>query len=121
MGLGLKRPSKPHLTLKWVQYEEDDRLDVVKCIRVYMQRMEQVRAKEDQLLISYTKPHRAVQTCTIAWWLKCVMESAGIEVDKYKAHSTRAAATSKAKKLGLSVEQIVERANWSRVTTFKKF
>ena len=31
-----KRPSKPHLTLKWVQYEEDDRLDVVKCIRVYM-------------------------------------------------------------------------------------
>ena len=49
------------------------------------------------------------------------MESAGIEVDKYKAHSTRAAATSKAKKLGLSVEQIVERANWSRVTTFKKF
>ena len=83
--------------------------------------MEQVRAKEDQLLISYTKPHRAVQTCTIARWLKCVMESAGIEVDKYKAHSTRAAATSKAKKLGLSVEQIVERANWSRVTTFKKF
>ena len=46
---------------------------------------------------------------------------AGIEVDKYKAHSTRAAATWKAKQLGLSVEQIVERANWSRATTFRRF
>ena len=69
-----KRPSKPHMTLKWVQFEGDDRLDVVKCIRVYIHKMEQVRGKEDQLLISYVKPYRAVQTCTIARWLKCAMQ-----------------------------------------------
>ena len=49
------------------------------------------------------------------------MRSAGIDVGKYKAHSTRAAATSKARQLGLSVEQIVERANWARATTFHRF
>ena len=39
----------------------------------------------------------------------------------YKAHSTRAASTSKAKAQGLSVEQITQKANWSRAITFFKF
>ena len=116
-----KRPSKPHITLKWAQYDEDSKLDVTRSLRTYVERTGQLRGKEDQLFISHTKPHKAVETCTIARWLKGVMESVGIDVGKYKAHSTRAAATSRARQLGLSVEQIVERANWSRATTFHKF
>ena len=116
-----KRPSKPHITLKWAQYDEDSKLDVTRSLRTYVERTGQLRGKEDQLFISHTKPHKAVETCTIARWLKRVMESVGIDVGKYKAHSTRAAATSRARQLGLSVEQIVERANWSRATTFHKF
>ena len=46
------------------------------------------------------------------------MEKAGIDTDKYKAHSIRGASTSKANKGGLSAAQIMQRANWSKARTF---
>ena len=49
------------------------------------------------------------------------MAKAGIDTSKYKAHSTRAAAGSKAKAQGLSTEQIVKKANWSNARTFYRF
>ena len=49
------------------------------------------------------------------------MTAAGIDTDKYKAHSTRSAATSKAKAVGLSVSDIIAQANWSRASTFSRF
>ena len=49
------------------------------------------------------------------------MKQSGIDTDIYKAHSTRAAATSKAKAQGLSTEQIITRANWSKTETFFRY
>ena len=49
------------------------------------------------------------------------MQLAGIDTTKYKAHSTRGAATSKAKTIGLSAKEILERANWTRELTFKRY
>ena len=45
----------------------------------------------------------------------------GIDTSVYKAHSTRSACVSKAKSQGLSVDQILQRANWSQANTFYKF
>ena len=50
-----------------------------------------------------------------------IMGLAGVDLSIYKAHSTRSASTSKSKAEGLSVEQIVQRGNWSGSGTFKKF
>ena len=35
-----------------------------------------------------------------------------IDVRKFQAHSVRDASTSKAKKFGMSTQQIIERKNW---------
>jgi hypothetical protein len=49
------------------------------------------------------------------------MELAGIDISIYKAHSTRSATTSKAKIIGLSAQEIMQRANWTRESTFRRF
>jgi len=49
------------------------------------------------------------------------MALAGINTSVYKAHSTRAASTSKALAQGMSTQQIVKCANWDRASTFNKF
>ena len=49
------------------------------------------------------------------------MASAGIDVSHYKAHSTRAASTSAAARVGVSTAQILLTADWSSANTFSKF
>jgi len=66
-------------------------------------------------------PHKPVVTSTISNWLKSVMTVSGIDTSTYKGHSTRAAATWKAKAAGLSVSEIVKAANWTNARTFHRF
>ena len=49
------------------------------------------------------------------------MAKAGIDVVTYKPHSIRAAATSKAVKVGGNLEQILKIAGWNNATTFARF
>ena len=49
-----------------------------------------------------------------------VLTLSGVETSIYKAHSTRAAATS-ATKRNLSVDEILRTAGWSNATTFENF
>ena len=77
--------------------------------------------QQEQLLLSHCKPHGPVVTCTVSRWLKELMSQAGIDTTVFKGHSVRGAATSKAKALGLSTEQILARANWKGAATFYKF
>jgi hypothetical protein len=58
---------------------------------------------------------------TISRWVREFLHQAGVDTEKFKAHSVRGATTSKAKKEGLSVEMIVQKANWSNAKTFQKF
>jgi site-specific recombinase XerD len=105
------------------QFQEDPSLDVVECIRAYIRRTHSWRltTRQHRLLLGIVAPHNPVCTSTISNWLKQMMEAAGIDVTAYKGHSTRAAATSKARAGGLSVAEIVKRANWKRASTFEKF
>lgn len=117
----MRAGQKPH-TVTLVQYEKKE-LDVVSCVRAYVRRTHSWRTTKEKhkLLLSTIPPHKPVATSTIANWLKKVMTAAGIDTDKYKAHSTRSAATSKAKAVGLSVSDIIAQANWSRASTFSRF
>ena len=49
------------------------------------------------------------------------MSPAGINTEIYKPHSTRAAATSKAKKKQVPLNIITQTAMWSQSSTFAKF
>ena len=66
------------------------------------------------------KPDGPVSSAMISRWLKDLMSLAGIDTDKFKGHSVRGATTSKEWNAGLTVEQILEKANWSGVNTFLK-
>ena len=72
-------------------------------------------------LLSFCKPSKPVSTDTIARWLKKVLENAGIDINKYGAHSTRAASTSAAKAANVSVKTIMDAAGWANAGTFSKF
>lgn len=112
---------KPH-TITLQSFQETE-LDVVTCCRAYIGRTFHWRKTETQhqLLLGTVSPHNPIKSCTVANWLKRIMQAAGLDTEMFKAHSTRAASTSKAKMEGLSVTDILQQANWSRAGTFTRF
>ena len=80
-----------------------------------------MRAGETQLFISHVKLHKAVKPCTISKWILGLLELLGIDINTFEAHSTRAAATSKATSLGVSLAEVLKRGRWSNSSTFQKF
>ena len=108
------------MKLSFETYPEEPLLDIVSTLRCYIKATESLR-KDQQLLISYTKPYRALTTSSVSRWIKTVMEMAGVNIETFKAHSVRGACTSKASAKGLATGQIMKLANWKRSSTFKRF
>ena len=118
------RPNKPFRKIALYAFSDNVKLDVVTCLCAYLHKTEVLRTdqlKKKRLFIGYTKPHSPVAPCSIARWIKIGLRQAGIDTNVYKAHSTRAASSSKAVAQGLSTEQIMKHANWARASTFQKF
>ena len=112
-----KRPS-PIVTLPSFG---DKSLCIVHILREYLLRTNDLRNFENQLIISYCKPFKAVSTETISRWIKKVMYEAGIDVEIFNAHSTRSASTSAAVQNNMNVEDILKTVGWSNAATFAKF
>ena len=108
-------------TLVLKPFDECRKLCVVRTLRVYLRRTGKLRGQEKQLLVSFARPHRAISRDTLARWTLLVLDMAGIDVDKYKSHSTRGATASAAKRLGLSLNQIMRHAGWKAVESFSRF
>ena len=80
-----------------------------------------MRRGQSQLLINHVEPFNPVSIDTISRWVKQVLESAGIDINKYSAHSSRAASSSSCKAKGLNIAEIMKRAGWSNSSTFARF
>lgn len=91
----------------------------VKTLVYYISKTKNLR-KANKLFVSF-KTYKAVKSCTISRWLKLVLHLSGIDTEKFKGHSYRAAASSKARKAGMSVNEIMKTANWSSANTFRKY
>ena len=106
-------------TLELHEYLPDQTLDPVACLRTYLRRTTDWRTDEGdcKMLRSTRPPHKGLATSTISNWLKTTIHAAGIDTD-FKGHSTRAASTSKANLKGLSVKEILAKANWSSANMF---
>ena len=87
----------------------------------YLSRTKPLRGNVKQLLISFVKPYKSVCTSTISRWIRLVMSYSGVNVDQFKPHSVRAAATSKAKANSVPIDRIMDTAGWSSRSTFAKF
>lgn len=117
----VQKPGNPIPNIKYFKFTESKSLCVCHTIDMYLDRSKSWRKGETQLLLSYVNPHNKVQTDTVSRWIKEVIALAGIDTSVFKAHSTRAASTSKASNSGVSLKEIVKRGYWSNESTFQKF
>lgn len=92
---------EPLSVIRFAKFAADTRLCPVRCLKTYIQRTKDRRGKIDQLLILTVKPYRAVGRQTVSNWVKKMLARAGIVTAKYKAHSTRSAATSDVARKGI--------------------
>ena len=113
---GYKAPS---VILK--AYPADSSLCVVTCLKEYLKRTKPLRGSETKLFISFVKPYKHISRETISRWIRSVMETAGVDTQVFKPHSTRSAATSKAKAACVSVHDILQTAGWSPSRCFDLF
>ncbi len=115
------KPGKHLAPLELLEFREEKKLCVVTHLTEYLERTRVHRMEHSQLMLSYIKPFKPVSKDTIPRWVKLVLKSAGIDVQKYSAHSSRAASTSMCQAKGLNLEEILKTAGWSNAGTFAKF
>ena len=107
--------------LEFLAFPHDKKLCIVSHLKEYLQKTGNVRGPEKQLLISFTKPHKAVSCDTISHWIRSFMKSAGVNTEKYSSHSTRAASASHLAAKNFDIKDIMSAAGWSKEETFKRF
>ena len=88
-------------------------------MKEYLKRSSLFRGTKCTLLLSYMKPHKEISKDTIARWIKVILSRAGIDVSQFGAHSVRLATTSKAKLNSVPIDNILGKAGWSNVKTFR--
>jgi hypothetical protein len=115
-----KEPGEAEICLN--RFTPDSRLCIVTLMEYYLSRTEPYRkVSDDRLILVYIKPHRPATVDTIRRYILCVMERAGIDIAIFKPHSTRAAATSAAKRRNVPISSIMANAMWKSSSTFAKF
>ena len=68
-----------------------------------------------------SQPH-SCKPSTVAKWVTEILTSAGVDTKIFKAHSTRAAASTKAVEQGSTIEGVKEHGNWSHKSqTFERY
>ena len=73
-----------------------------------------------KMFLSIIKPYKAISSSTVARWLKCLLESAGIDTSVFNAHPVRGA-SSTAANLGITTNDILKAADWSFESVFQRF
>ena len=123
-GLTKTRRAGQSILSTYPSFPEIAKLCPVTTLQQYEDRTASFRAKnskDNPLFLSYCKPFKPVGSATIARWLKYFLQLAGIDTTAFKAHSTRAAATSAAHVAGVSVADIMKATDWMRESTFRRF
>ena len=114
-------PGRAQPVLRLPRFVADSTLCVATVLDEYIVRTSSLRGEEQQLFISYAKPHHRVSKDTISRWIKTVMQKAGVDTTIFKPHSSRAASTSKARNCNVSLPVIMKAASWSSDCVFNTF
>jgi len=101
-------------------FVHDTRLCIFHTLTAYLDRTKDLR-KSSKLFISTVKPYQGVSKDTISRWIHSTMRQAGIDVSVFRPHSTRAAAVSAARRKGVELQHILDKAGWSNEETFAMF
>ena len=121
----VQKYTRPGKSLKPILYKKcshNSKLCVVQCMQKYLEKRRNLFSKDVKpLFITHGTPHKPATYDTISRCIKNELHKAGIDTDIYKPHSCRAAAVSKAKQIGILLQDIVNRGSWSSDSTFKKY
>ena len=71
--------------------------------------------------MSYIRPHQPISGASLSRWLKDIISRAGIDTSIFKAHSVTGASASAAYDRGASLQDILDLADWSTDSTFRRF
>lgn len=115
------KPGRHQQPIEFLAFEQDTALCIVLHIKEYLKRTSPHRNNQTQLLLSYVKPFKPISKDTLSRWLKETLSQAGIDVNMFSGHSTRAASTSAAEAKGIPIQCIMNSAGWSNSNTFTKF
>ena len=74
-----------------------------------------------KLFVAIVKPHKPIASCTIARWLWEMLKLAGIDVSIISGHSVRGASTYAAAGAGITMNDIMQAADWSSELVFRNF
>ena len=122
---GLAKQSQPGKTRGMVplsdsEFEPDERLCPIRCLKEYLTCTEALRNKHSQLFLAIPAPHGPVASSTIARWLKDVLQLSGVDTSCFSAHSTQGASTSAAALSGMTMADIMQRASWPQRSTLSQ-
>lgn len=115
------RPGYTPPVIKLMAYAPDRRLCVLTTLKEYLLRTHSLRGDESQLFISYVKPHKKISKDTLSRWIKLIMKKSGVDMDVFCPNSFRSASTSAAKRMEITVDDIMKVAGWSTEKTFAKY
>ena len=101
-------------------FKDNPKLCVALVLKEYLKRTKTLR-NSSSLFITFIRPYKPVSRDTISRWIKTVMSDAGIDVQKFSAHSTRGASTSQAARRNVPLGTILKTAGWTNECTFAKF
>ena len=124
VGLSKTHRSGPPHEVTYFAFKECEAICPVATLEAYEWRTADLCTPDQDtnpLFIGCIKPHKPVTSSTISRWIRNLMKASGIDVSIFKSHSTRAALTSAATNLGVSVKDIMKMANWTSESTFKRF
>lgn len=103
-------------------FQDQPELCVASTLEAYIEKTKSSRKSVKELFITCKKPFRAASTQTLARWIKITLKNSGIDTSLFKAHSTRHASSSAAKRNGINVEIIRQTAGWTEKSlVFTKF
>ena len=88
--------------------QDNKNLCVCKALDDYLEKIASLRDEETNLLIATIEPHRKVAESTVSRWLKDVLQLSGININIFKAHSTRSVSNSKAFLKAASIEETMK-------------
>ena len=114
------RVNRNSLRIHLKEYSDNPALCPCSTLKRYIERTFFLQGEVTQLFLSFNKSHLLVSCDTISRWLRVVLYEAGIDTVLFKAHSTRAAASSAAKESWMPVDDILNIAGWSNAHSFKK-
>ena len=110
--------------LEFSGFKDNEALCPIKTLKDYLSRTKEIRNNkgigQEQLFISFRKPHNAVHAESISRWIKEVLLRSGINKE-VTAYSTRSISTSSASAAGVPINCILKAAGWSSQLTFAKF